>query len=115
MQVIGHFQSGTAQGFSPPTLLATFHGMTKSKQDSPAADEPSADLNFEAALEELESLVEQMEGGQLSLDESLKAFERGVALTRHCSTALKQAELKVQALSEDGELVDFDTDELDDA
>ena len=89
--------------------------MTKSKQSAQSQSALPDDLKFEAALEELESLVAQMEGGQLSLDESLKAFERGVALTRHCSTALKEAELKVQALSDDGDLVDFDTEELDDA
>jgi exodeoxyribonuclease VII small subunit len=89
--------------------------MTKSKQSTEPQSKLPDDLKFETALEELESLVAQMEGGQLSLDESLQAFERGVALTRHCSSALKQAELKVQALSEDGDLVDFDTDELDDA
>lgn len=88
--------------------------MTKSKHAEEPQSELPDDLKFEAALEELESLVAQMEGGQLSLDESLKAFERGVALTRHCSTALKEAELKVQALSDDGDLVDFDTEELDD-
>jgi len=73
------------------------------------------DINFEAALAELESLVTQMEGGDLSLDDSLKAFERGIALTRHCSNALKEAELKVQLLTQDGELVDFDRQDLDDA
>jgi len=56
--------------------------------------------DFEAALAELESLVEQMEQGDLSLDESLKQFERGVELTRTCQTALKDAEQKVQILLE---------------
>jgi len=56
--------------------------------------------DFEAALAELESLVEQMEQGDLSLDESLKQFERGVELTRACQTALKEAEQKVQILLE---------------
>ena len=88
--------------------------MTKKTSDTPAPDSGQEDLKFEAALEELETLVAQMESGDLSLDESLKAFERGVALTRHCSTALKQAELKVQALNEEGELVDFDTEDFDD-
>ena len=68
------------------------------------------ELKFESALEELESLVAQMESGNLSLDESLQAFERGIALTRRCSTALKEAELKVQTLTQDGELVDLSTD-----
>ncbi len=56
--------------------------------------------DFETALAELESLVEQMEQGDLSLDESLKQFERGVQLTRACQTALKDAEQKVQILLE---------------
>jgi len=57
-------------------------------------------VDFEAALEELEQLVERMETGELSLEESLKAFERGVVLTRDCQKALKDAELRVQALTE---------------
>ena len=80
----------------------------KSKSDAPDQGE---EINFEAALEELEQLVGQMESGDLSLDQSLKAFERGIALTRACQTALLNAELKVQTLTEDGDLVDFDTDD----
>ena len=56
--------------------------------------------DFEAALAELEALVEKMEQGDLSLDESLKQFERGVQLTRSCQQALKDAEQKVQVLME---------------
>jgi len=69
--------------------------------------------DFETALAELEGLVEQMEQGDLSLDESLKQFERGVELTRACQTALKEAEQKVQILLEkDGqaELESFTSD-----
>jgi exodeoxyribonuclease VII small subunit len=62
-------------------------------------DDPKS-LNFEAALDELERLVEQMEAGDLTLEQSLQAFERGVALTRDCQKALKEAELRVQALTE---------------
>lgn len=91
--------------------------MTNKKTTSaPSGDKNlTDDVNFESALEELESLVSQMESGDLSLDESLKAFERGVALTRHCQTALKDAELKVQTLTQDGDLVDFDSGEINDA
>ena len=56
--------------------------------------------DFEKALNELESLVEQMEQGEMGLEESLKAFERGIALTRTCQQALKEAEQKVQVLIE---------------
>ena len=57
--------------------------------------------DFETALAELEALVEKMEQGDLTLDESLKQFERGVELTRSCQQAL-QAEQKVQILLEKG-------------
>lgn len=73
--------------------------------------------DFEKSLAELEQLVEKMESGDLPLDEALKHFERGVALTRACQAALKQAELKVQQLLEkDGraELVPLDPGQADD-
>ncbi|MFY8136195.1 MAG: exodeoxyribonuclease VII small subunit [Aquimonas sp.] len=55
---------------------------------------------FERSLDELESLVQRLEKGDLSLDESLKAYERGIALFRSCQTALDQAELRVRLLSD---------------
>lgn len=75
-------------------------------------------VNFEAALEELEELVERMEDGDLSLEESLAAFEKGVRIARDCQDALKQAEQRVQVLLADaGEerLQDFATDDDADA
>ena len=72
------------------------------------------DLNFEKSLQELESLVEKMESGDLSLEESLKCFERGVALTRNCQQALQEAEQKVQVLLEKNgkeELQDLDPED----
>lgn len=90
--------------------------MTKTaKTAKKSEDADLADLDFETALEELEALVEQMEAGNLSLEDSLKAFERGVALTRHCQGALKNAELTVKVLTKDNKLDDLDLDELDDA
>ena len=65
------------------------------------------DINFEAAMAELDKLVAQMEEGDLSLDDSLKAFERGVMLTRQCQQALSQAELRVQALTDANTLEDL--------
>ncbi|MEM9623648.1 MAG: exodeoxyribonuclease VII small subunit [Pseudomonadota bacterium] len=76
------------------------------------ANDVNLELDFEQALAELENLVNQMEGGELSLDQSLQAFERGVLLTRHCQAALEAAELKVQTLTGDGELVDLETGEV---
>jgi exodeoxyribonuclease VII small subunit len=72
--------------------------------------------NFETALAELETLVENMEQGDLSLDESLKQFERGVQLTRSCQQALKDAEQKVQILltkNGDETLQPFDDENAD--
>jgi|TARA_X000000950_G_C13848740_1_gene633520 exodeoxyribonuclease VII small subunit len=64
--------------------------------------DPSGDeqLSFEEAMAELDELVSQMEDGDLSLDDSLKAFERGVMLTRKCQEALSQAELRVKTLTD---------------
>ena len=59
-----------------------------------------APVAFEAALAELEQMVGQLEQGELPLDEALQRFEQGVALTRTCQTALRQAEQKVEQLLE---------------
>ena len=55
---------------------------------------------FEASLKKLEELVDQMEGGELSLEDSLKIFEEGIKLTRECQKALKEVEQKVSLLVE---------------
>ena len=68
--------------------------------DAPATDAPNAVAQFEHSLDELEQLVQRMEKGDLTLDDSLAAYERGVALYRHCQTALEQAELRVRLLSD---------------
>ncbi len=53
---------------------------------------------FEASLKQLETLVETMEAGELSLEDSLKAFQEGIALTRACQKALTDAEQTVAQL-----------------
>lgn len=55
-------------------------------------------LNFEDSLASLEEIVSAMEEGELSLEDSLQAFERGIKLTRECQNALNNAEQKVQVL-----------------
>ncbi len=83
------------------------------KTSKKSTTKKSKSLDFEKALAELENLVETMEQGDISLEESLKQFERGVELTRQCQTALKDAEQKVKILmskSEQAELVDFEED-----
>ena len=81
-----------------------------SKQEkSPAAaqSEDAEPVNFEKAMAELEQLVTQMDEGDLSLDDSLQAFERGIKLTRQCQHALSQAELKVKTLTAANALEDL--------
>jgi exodeoxyribonuclease VII small subunit len=63
--------------------------MARKQQETPA---------FEKSLKELEALVVKMEQGNLSLEESLQHFERGIQLTRICQQALKEAEQKVEVL-----------------
>ncbi|MFJ1339250.1 exodeoxyribonuclease VII small subunit [Pseudomonas caricapapayae] len=64
-----------------------------------------ASIDFEQSLADLQALVERLENGELSLEDSLTAFEQGISLTRDCQSALVQAEQKVQVLLErDGEL-----------
>lgn len=58
---------------------------------------------FEDAMKKLESIVERMEKGDMSLNESLKMFEEGVKLTRFCSQELHKAEKKVELLSRDAD------------
>lgn len=74
-------------------------------------------FNFEEALAQLEQLVDAMEQGDLSLEESLKAFEQGIKLTRECQAALEQAEQKVQLLVKEGHLpeaVPYESEEDED-
>lgn len=64
-------------------------------------------FDLEKSLTELEQLIEKMEAGNLSLDQSLELFERGVVLTKDCQKTLRHAEQKVQQLLGDGKLVKY--------
>lgn len=96
--------------------------MAKSRSDKPSSsdkasrgDKPSRSnksFQFEEALARLEQLVDAMESGELSLEDSLKAFEEGITLTRDCQKALDQAEQSVQVLMEKHE--GFTLTDLDD-
>jgi exodeoxyribonuclease VII small subunit len=69
-------------------------------------------LDFEKSLAKLENIIEALEDGDLPLNDSIKTFEEGVKLTKHCQELLTKAELKIQKLLEkdDGtlDLEDFD-------
>ncbi len=67
--------------------------------------------DFEQSLSELQTLVERLESGELSLEDSLATFEQGIRLTRECQGALGQAEQKVQILlGQDGQTAPFDAE-----
>jgi exodeoxyribonuclease VII small subunit len=65
---------------------------------SAPSESPDDLARFEASLNELEQIVAKLERGELKLEESLKLFERGVALTKACRKSLDTAELKVKKL-----------------
>lgn len=71
-------------------------------------------FNFESSLHELEKLVDALENGDLSLEQSLQDFERGIHLTRACQSALTDAQQKVQILLEDKELKEDNKSSLED-
>jgi exodeoxyribonuclease VII small subunit len=94
-----------------------FYSLPVVNSNKPKADEGALTApDFERSLAELEAIIDKLERGDLSLDESLKHFERGVQLTRACQSALKQAEQKVEILlrksgADQFEAAPFDTDE----
>ncbi len=85
-------QCAARPGLTPQRGMCTVPLMPIAK----AVQDPPPD--FETAMRDLEELVARLEQGDLSLEESLAAFERGVMLTRACQTALKDAEQKVEIL-----------------
>jgi len=72
--------------------------MAKSKPETPATEES---VSFEDAMRQLESLVERMEQGDVPLEESLKAFERGRALVERCRGVLDAAERRIEQMGLD--------------
>mgnify|MGYP001243564298 CR=1 FL=1 len=82
------------------------------QQDQP--NPPAEALSFEAALEELEGIVGELERGETDLERSIERFERGMALARRCEERLGEAEAKVAVLLKEGNRivsVDMDTSE----
>lgn len=75
-----------------------------------ASTKKAANVNFESQLQELEAIVEQLESGELPLDEALKVFEKGVKLSRQCQQLLADAEQKVTILMDNQEQA-FEVDE----
>ena len=84
--------------------------MADAKQSTPDV----ADLSFEAALGELEKLVQKMENGQLPLDQLISCYERGGVLARHCRAQLDKLEQKIEVLTgkerDNSQWQDFDAE-----
>jgi exodeoxyribonuclease VII small subunit len=97
---------GHANPLIPPGDCGSVRAMPQAEAPSsnpePGRSDSQPDASriaeFEHSLDELEQLVQRMEHGDLSLDESLKTYERGIALYRNCQSALEQAELRVKLL-----------------
>ena len=69
--------------------------------------EEISELAFEQALRELEATVTKLEAGELTLEESLALFERGQKLATHCNDLLEKASLRVEQLTDDGEIIEL--------
>ncbi|MEM6620310.1 MAG: exodeoxyribonuclease VII small subunit [Pseudomonadota bacterium] len=64
------------------------------------SDTPVGELSFEAAMAELEQVVTRLEGSQVALEDAIKLYERGAALKAHCEVKLKEAEEKVEQITQ---------------
>ena len=82
----------SAEPFKGPEATAAANGA-----------KPVEAMSFEEALAELETLVQRLERGQLDLDASIAAYERGTLLRQHCADKLRQAQLRVEKLTLDRE------------
>jgi exodeoxyribonuclease VII small subunit len=67
------------------------------------ANKQTSGQSYEAALEDIERIVEQLESGELSLEDSLAVFEKGVGLTKYCYQKLDEVEKKIEILTKDRE------------
>ena len=65
-------------------------------------------VNFETSLKKLEKIIEKLEDGEISLEDSVKSFEEGIGLVKECQKQLSEAELKVKKLLDNGDTVDPD-------
>lgn len=77
--------------------------MTETHMTQPMNDGPEQARSFEASLEALEQIVQQLESGDLPLEKSLELFEQGVRLSRECQERLSQAERRIEVLLRDNQ------------
>lgn len=77
-------------------------------QEIKKSPHPVEELNYEAALLEIENILDALEGENQDLESALALYERGHALIKHCQGLLENAELKVKMLGEDGQTSDLE-------
>lgn len=75
--------------------------MAKQAPEEATAEPAIGSMSFEVALAELEAIVQRLERGQLDLEASIGAYERGTALRQHCATKLREAQLRVEKITFD--------------
>lgn len=77
--------------------------MKRQSDETASESEEPQPANVEAALDRLETIVDRLEAGELTLEESLSCFEEGVRLTRHCAEKLEAAERRIEVLTREGD------------
>jgi exodeoxyribonuclease VII small subunit len=77
--------------------------MTEPRAPAGRDREDPQELSFERALERLEEVAQRLEGGDLELEAALAAFEEGVGLARRCAEQLREAERRIEVLTQDGD------------
>jgi exodeoxyribonuclease VII small subunit len=80
-----------------------FVGKDEAPEAAPGEPPPIAAMSFEEALAELEAIVQRLERGQLDLEASIAAYERGTLLRQHCAEKLRHAQMRVDKLTFDAE------------
>lgn len=100
-------------GYSLGTMSDANHTPPNTKTESESkhpAKPADRDLTYEAAVEELESIIDQIESGEIGLEQSIRRYERGATLLRHCRAILDQAEQRISTL----DAAHLDAAQLDD-
>ncbi len=80
-------------------------GATMSRKKAETLDSKQTEMGFEGALERLETIVKEMESGELSLEDMMARFEEGQSLVKLCSGKLNQVERRIEILIKDGDQI----------
>ena len=75
------------------------------------ANKKPENMTFEAAMDELDTIIQHLEQGNIPLDDALRQFERGIGLVRSSQARLEKAQQQVQRLTEDNQLVPFNLEQ----